>query len=121
MFASPVGGGPFDVPMLSTNGSWDLILNNAGRTKPQRDAVDERIVADVRAGIDRTPDNPDEVGGYPSLASGAPYPDADQDGMDDRWEIARGLSSSNAADRNSTNLSTEGYTNLEVFLNELAK
>jgi hypothetical protein len=121
MFASPVGGGPFDVPMLSTSGLWDLVLNNAGRTKPQRDAVDKRIVADVRAGIDRTPDNPGEVGGYPSLASGTPYPDSDKDGMDDRWEIARGLSSSNAADRNGTNLSTEGYTNLEVFLNELAK
>src|SRR5262249_18783185 len=41
------------------------------------------------------------------------------DGMPDSWEQLNGLDFNNAADRNLTNLSPEGYTNLEVYLNSL--
>ena len=56
---------------------------------------------------------------YPAYAAGTPPADADQDGMPDTWEISNGLDPNNASDHNGTNLSSTGYTNLEVYLNGL--
>ncbi|MBN1757145.1 MAG: hypothetical protein JW863_02440, partial [Chitinispirillaceae bacterium] len=47
-------------------------------------------------------------------------PDDDNDGMPDDWESEHGLDPNSADDRNGTNHSTDGYTNLEMYLNELA-
>lgn len=38
----------------------------------------------------------------------------------DTWETAHGLNPSDPEDRNGTSLSKVGYTNLEMYLNELA-
>ncbi len=54
--------------------------------------------------------------------SGAPPAapaDTDGDGMPDAWEIVRGLNP-NAANHNASHLSTRGYTDLEVYLQELS-
>lgn len=59
----------------------------------------------------------ENLGGYPAYTSGTPYPDADHDGMADDWEAAHGLNPNDPSDRNSTALSTEGFTALEVYLN----
>lgn len=79
-----------------------------------RDASDLRVTADFLACRGAIIDSPSEVGGWPALAGGTPYPDADADGMDDRWETLQGVTNSNA-DKDG-----DGYTNLEEFLNELA-
>jgi hypothetical protein len=52
--------------------------------------------------------------------------DGDGDGMPDDWELANGLAPANPADGNATGLSVAklgvtGYTNLEVYLDELAR
>jgi hypothetical protein len=60
------------------------------------------------------------VGGVGTVNNGMPLPDADRDGMPDAWETAHGLNPNNAEDRNKTNLSPDNYTNLEMYLNELA-
>lgn len=80
-----------------------------------RDAADARIVEEARTCTGHILRNESEIaGGYPVLAGGAPYPDADADGMSDAWEAAHGVSDPNGdADK-------DGYTNLEEFLNELA-
>ncbi|MBQ8923117.1 MAG: dockerin type I repeat-containing protein, partial [Oscillospiraceae bacterium] len=46
--------------------------------------------------------------------------DSDRDSISDEWESAHGLDPNNAADGNLTTLSAEGYTNIELYLNELA-
>ena len=56
-----------------------------------------------------------ETGSYPA---GTPYTDTDGDGIADSWETAHSLDPNNAADGPA--LATNGYTNLENFLNELA-
>jgi hypothetical protein len=56
--------------------------------------------------------------GYPTLAAGTPPTDTDHDGMPDSWETAHGLNPSSAAD--GPQISPNGYTNLENYLNELA-
>jgi len=54
---------------------------------------------------------------YPSTSTTTTVVDADHDGMDDAWELSKGLDPSNANDRNT--LAPSGYTALEVYLNSL--
>jgi hypothetical protein len=57
------------------------------------------------------------VGGWPELKSSAAPIDSDHDGMPDEWETKYSLdpddSSDNIADRDS-----DGYTNVEEYLND---
>lgn len=46
--------------------------------------------------------------------------DTDHDGIPDAWEKEHGLNPSDPSDGNKTTLSKVGYTNLEMYLNELA-
>jgi hypothetical protein len=90
---------------LDENGSW---ISN-------RDAVDARLVREYRSGTGKLIASIDEVGGFPAMAAGMPYPDEDHDGMSDTWETTRGLDptkNDSAGDRDG-----DGYTNLEAFLN----
>ena len=45
--------------------------------------------------------------------------DSDGDGMPDKWELMNNLNSFDQSDGNETNLSKEGYANLEIYLNSL--
>ncbi len=56
-------------PMSAEDALAD-VLANAGATLPRRDAVDARIVADVRNGTGGLIDDPADVGGWPDLAGG---------------------------------------------------
>ncbi|MGD9509409.1 MAG: polysaccharide lyase family 1 protein [Geminicoccaceae bacterium] len=112
--AAPFPAPPVDPqPFLQASAE---VLQRAG-AQP-RDEVDLRLVRDVRRGTGRQIDSPSQVGGWPDLAGGAPYPDADRDGMDDRWEAAAALDPADPSDRNE--VAAGGYTNLDRFLSELA-
>ncbi len=91
----------------------DAVLDGAGATLPRRDAVDARIVAEVRARTGQVGIGSD----YPVLRAVAPPPDSDHDGMPDAWEAAHGLDPIDADDRNG-DLNGDGYTNLEEYLNQ---
>jgi parallel beta-helix repeat protein len=106
-------------PVATTSASeaLALVLESAGATLPQRDAVDARIVSDVRASTGRIIDNPAQVGGWPVLAAGVPPPDTDRDGMPDDWERARGLDPRRDDSRDDRD--GDGYTNVEEYLNGL--
>jgi len=64
-------------------------------------------------------DSPDDVGGYPELASGSPPIDSDHDGMPDDWELNNGLDPKDASDGNG-DLDQDGYTNIEEYLYSLS-
>jgi hypothetical protein len=109
--------------------AYELVLAHVGAVRPKRDAVDLRIVNEVRTGTatfggvwgagSGIIDSQKQVGGWPTLHS-APAPlDTDHDGMPDDWERAYGLDPSNPQDRNG-DLSGDGFTNLEKYLNSLA-
>ncbi|MDQ7989179.1 MAG: hypothetical protein REI09_06030 [Candidatus Dactylopiibacterium sp.] len=51
-------------------GVREAVLAQAGARPSERDAVDARIVASVRAGSGRIIDSQDEVGGYPAAGAG---------------------------------------------------
>lgn len=95
----------------------ELVLAHAGASL-RRDAVDARVVDDVRQRRGKLIDSQREVGGFPAVQSASAPRDADRDGMADAWEVAQGLDPKNAADRNGTRESG-GYTNLERYLDSL--
>jgi pectate lyase len=116
--------------------AYKLVLENAGAILPKRDAVDLRIIKEVRGGyatfegtyknnhevfnstkISGIIDTQADVGGWPELKSTPAPKDTDHDGMPDVWEEKNGLDPKNAEDRN--NVSQEGYTMLEEYLNGL--
>jgi pectate lyase len=54
---------------------------------------------------------------YPSATYTTTVVDNDHDGMDDAWELSKGLDPTNPEDRNT--LASSGYTALEVYLDSL--
>jgi hypothetical protein len=96
----------------------ELVLNRAGAAL-SRDAVDKRVIENVRQRVGKLIDSQKEVGGWPSLMSAAPPLDQDQDGIPDAWEKAHGLNPNNPADANADR-DGDGYTNLEEYLNSIA-
>lgn len=97
----------------------ELVLARAGASR-SRDAVDERLVADVRHRRGKLLDSQEEVGGWPLLRGEPAPPDQDRDGMPDAWEKARGLNPDQPADGNADR-DGDGYTNLEEYLNLLGR
>lgn len=110
---------PFDTPAVRAASAsadvWEEVLALAGATRPHRDAVDTRIIAEAEKGTGGLIDSTDSVGGYPDFRNGTPPPDLDHDGMPDDWETSRGLDPRRPEDRNG-DPDRDGYTNLEEYL-----
>lgn len=117
--------------------AYASVLENAGTTLPKRDAVDVRIIDEVRNGyatyegptykkehevadmskICGIIDSHKDVGGWPELKSVPAPVDTDQDGMPDVWETKNNLNPKNPDDRNKVGV--DGYTMLEKYLNSI--
>jgi hypothetical protein len=133
------------VTIMSATDAYKFDVVNAGATLPVRDAVDKRITEQVRTGkiaykemvtdtdfqfkVRKLPRDsykigiitaPWQVGGYPDY-KGTPYKDSDNDGIPDAWEIAHGLNPKNPNDSALPAKNGGGYTNIEVYLNDIAK
>jgi hypothetical protein len=125
-FAAPFPAAP--VRTQSAEEAFISVLAGVGATLPCRDAVDSRIIAEVRSGSATFGgiwgekrgliDSQSQVGGWPELASGESPADADHDGMADEWERRHGLDPADSSDCNG-DCSGSGYTNLEKYLNYL--
>ncbi|WP_353718445.1 polysaccharide lyase [Dyadobacter sp. 676] len=127
-------------PVMSAKESFEYVLANAGATLPRRDPVDARVTTQVRTGKINPLDNvklPEkqfehrrlpidsykngiitdisQVGGYPEY-KGTPYPDSDDDGMPNEWEIKYGLNPKDPSDAQK-DMSGDGYSNIEKFIN----
>jgi len=104
------------LPVLPVEAAYERVLETVGASLPTRDSADRRLLYEVRERITRIDPPPDDAADWPVLAAGAPYPDTDRDGMDDRWELAHGLAPDDPTDRNH-DPDGDGYTHLEEFLN----
>ncbi|MCB0850932.1 MAG: hypothetical protein KDD63_01715, partial [Bacteroidetes bacterium] len=122
---------PFSFDMDSTHApevAFEHVLANVGTVLPNRDPVDTRVVEEVCTGTTTYGgaygagkgiiDSQTEVGGWPTLNSTNPSPDTDHDGMPDWWEQDHGLNLNDPDDRNGDD-NSDGYTNLEEYLNAL--
>ncbi len=95
------------------------VLARAGASL-RRDAVDRRVVAEVRAGTGGILDSQDQVGGWPSLAVAIAPADRDGDGIPDVWELAHGLDPDDGAD-GAMLAPDRPYTWLELYLDSLTR
>jgi hypothetical protein len=115
--SEPFPSGPIETD--TAHDAYDKVLAHAGASLPRRDAVDSRVVSDVRNGTGAIIDHEEDVGGWPDYKTRDAPVDGDKDGMPDIWENAKKLNPVDDADRNGFDLDPH-YTNLEVYLNELA-
>jgi hypothetical protein len=107
------------VSVTPAEAALEEVLRFAGAVLPRRDAVDERLAGHVRAKGGRIIDSQKEVGGWPEYRGAAAPADADEDGLPDDWERARGLNPRDASD-GAKDRNGDGYTNVEEYLNGLA-
>lgn len=94
------------------------VLKYAGAIAPKRDAIDNRIVNDVRFGTGKIINSLKDIGGLlPYLSSELPE-DSDNDGIPDYWECKHGLNANDPTDALSKSLCSERcFTNIEVYIN----
>lgn len=117
------GLSPYIAKPETAEEAFNNVLAFAGASY-KRDAVDTRIVNQVKDNTGAIIDNVDETPGYPTLNSTSALTDADKDGMPDAWEEeqikALGVSGKTYKDFTpfAYTLSAK-YTNLEVYMNEL--
>src|SRR6185503_12898375 len=112
--------GPFPAPPVQTQSAaeaFDLVLKNAGATRPRRDSADARVISDARNGTGKIINDEKEVGGWPTYASGATPVCTMNDGIPDEWKKAHGLKLNDPNVANAVN--ANGYTILEAYLNSL--
>ncbi|WP_154791993.1 Ig-like domain-containing protein [Occultella kanbiaonis] len=102
---------------LSAEDAYEAVLAGVGASLPYYDAVDARLLNEVRSGTGRLINSQNEVGGYPVLADGDPPVDGDGDGIPDDWENEHGLDPADPAD--GTAIGSDGYSNLEQYLNAI--
>ncbi len=135
---------PFEmapVTIMPTDEAYDFVMKHAGASFPKRDAVDTRMMKQVKTGKifyakdakehqplyvkRRLPadsykqgiiTDPQQVGGLPTYKSVVGPVDSDKDGMPDQWEEKYGLNPNDASDANG-DLSGDGYTNIEKYIN----
>jgi len=105
----------------SAKEAYPEVLAKSGATYPKRDALDARIINQVKTDTGRYANLDDEVGGYP-IRDSVKRPDdfdKDKDGMADEWELKNGLDPTNPDDGKELSKDNSGYTNLENYMNSL--
>ena len=126
-------GEPFEhIPIKhqTAQEAFESVLKHAGASLV-RDAVDERIIQEVRTGTASYGtqfrgggkgiiDSQSDVGGWPVLNSKPAPADTDGDGMPDNWEVKNHLNPNDSSDGQILMLNQE-YTNLEVYINSIVR
>ncbi|MCC6510236.1 MAG: T9SS C-terminal target domain-containing protein [Pirellulaceae bacterium] len=122
---------PFCEPHVTTDSVANLldnVLSDVGANHAGWDAVDQRVVTDVRArqtsatgsrsGLPGIIDSQSDVGGWPELQPGIAPPDSDHDGLPDAWELAHNLNPH--VPSHNARMPGSRVTALEVYLAQLA-
>ena len=118
------------VTTQSAQEAYESVLKQVGAILPKRDTLDERIISEVRnrtgAMIDVQGHYPhgtayeQTINAWPTLKSLPALKDSDGDGMPDEWERKNGLDPNDALDASAYKID-KYYTNIEAFINSLAK
>ncbi|MGI8384288.1 Ig-like domain-containing protein [Robertmurraya sp. P23] len=105
----------------SAEQAYKEVLEKAGATYPKRDALDARIINEVKNDSGRFVNRHEEVGGLPYAETiyWSENFDKDQDGISDDWELKNGLDPNNANDSKALSADHSGYTNIEKYVHSL--
>ena len=93
------------------------IVAQAGATVPVQDSVDQKNITEFNNDTGTTRSNVTYPDDFPTF-SGTPPTDTSGDGIPDAWAIGKGLD--HTQDNANGNQLNSHYTNLEMYLNELA-
>ncbi|QDV25220.1 pectate lyase family protein [Aureliella helgolandensis] len=109
------------IPQETAQEAYEAVLRHVGCSLPARDAIDDRIIEEVRSGTATKGDQgfietPSDAGGWPDLQSQPAPADDDHDGMPNVWEDKAGLDLSDASDA-AQDKDNDGYTNVEEYIN----
>lgn len=107
-----------DVTTVPAPEAYERVLERAGASF-YRDAIDARVVNEVRNRTGFVPDSASDVGGWVEVTQGEPRADSNGDGIPDAWLIEQGLDPNGPSLANETDDS--GYTLIERWLNSLAE
>lgn len=98
------------------------VLASAGASL-HRDALDNRLVMQIANGTGNFVNDETEAGGFETRTFTSKITDTDKDGLPDDWENDHGLNANDPTDSTKIIKDEEsrynGYTNLEVYLNDL--
>src|SRR5690606_1028020 len=97
------------------------VLDHVGASLTVRDAVDSRIVNDYNTATGVYSNS----GTFPTISSGTPYTDSDNDGMADDWEALHGVTSRTDVKgsytiNGKTIDNSSGWSAMDIFLADLA-
>ncbi|MFC6020762.1 polysaccharide lyase family 1 protein [Plantactinospora solaniradicis] len=106
------------VPESSAAAAHAAVVDQAGASL-RRDQVDRRLITELTRQTGAIITDPAAVGGFGTLAGGTAPADGDRDGMPDNWERSNGLNPASAADGD--DIGADGYSNVERYLNGLAR
>lgn len=115
------GNQPENLGLQTAQEAYEEVLGKAGATLPRRDALDARVIEEVRSGTGRYVNKDYEVGGLPVTTSEKRPDDfdKDRDGIADTWELTNGLDPTNSEDSKELAQDGSGWTNLENYMNSL--
>ncbi|MCD8089376.1 MAG: Ig-like domain-containing protein [Clostridiales bacterium] len=99
--------------------AYNEVIEKAGATYPKRDALDARILTEVKNGTGQFANRHEDVGGLPYTESVVREEswDTDNDGIPDSWESANGLDPNDPTD--SVKIAENGYANIENYFNSI--
>ncbi len=108
--------------MMDAATAYKVAASRAGASVPGRDNTDRRLMTELRSigvlGQIVSSENDSPFNGVGTVSGGTAPTDSDGDGMPDYWEMALGLNI--AVQDHNGDISGNGYTNLEEYLNWLA-
>ncbi len=107
-----------DVETVSAEEAYERVLERAGASF-RRDAIDARVVGEVRDGTGVIPDDAMDVGGWVEHAGGEPRADSNGDGIPDDWLSANGFDPEGPSVAHE--VGETGWTVIEEWLNSLAE
>ena len=108
----PVDMGDYSYEPVSASEAYERVLSNVGSVLPKRDAIDARIINDVKYGTGRVINNASEVGGLIK-----PQKTVRQFVIQSEWLTENGLSGKNDNDIIESG-KYAGYTVIEAYVNE---
>jgi hypothetical protein len=100
--------------------AYKKVIDEAGASL-HRDEIDKRLIGHVKSlgKKGQIIKSETEVGGQPDIKSVKIQKDTDKDGMPDSWEIKHQLNPNDAGD--ATTMTKNGYSNIEIYINELVQ
>ncbi|MDP4210311.1 MAG: pectate lyase [Bacteroidota bacterium] len=112
---------PFDVAPVKTSSAkqaYTDVVALTGAICPVRDAIDSRLIDEVKNNKGKIINSQDEVSGWPVYRTVQLNKDSDGDGIPDSWETSHGLNANDPKDASIIN--NDGYSNIENYINGIA-